>query len=356
MSSFFTISLLHWNRTVNSRQMPWKGVKDPYKIWLSEIILQQTRVEQGRDYYHRFIEAFPTITQLADAADDKVFKLWEGLGYYTRCRNLLATARFIAYERMGKFPEAYKDILDLKGVGPYTASAIASFAYSLPHAVVDGNVVRILSRVFGIASPVNDPATVKLFLHLADDLLAKDHPAEYNQAIMDFGAMVCKPRQPFCDQCPLQADCEAFRHGWVDRLPVKAPRPEKRKRYLHYILFHHNGNIYCRKRVSRDIWQNLFEFYLVESDRLFSGKKLLSSPHFKEMLKGNTYCLIYTSPVYKQQLTHQDLSGRFIEIRVDHKPEGMEDFIPIPGNKLSSLAMPRFILSYLHEKNVNLNT
>jgi len=355
MLPFFTKLLLQWNRTNNNRQMPWKGEKDPYKVWLSEIILQQTRVEQGRDYYQRFIEAFPTVNSLADAPDDTVFKLWEGLGYYTRCRNLLASARFIAYERKGQFPENYEDILALKGVGPYTASAIASFAFSLPHAVIDGNVIRVLSRVFGIAAPLKNPGTADLYTVLADELLDKNNPAEYNQAIMDFGAVVCKPRQPLCQTCPLKADCEAFKHGWVDLLPVKTQKPEKRKRFFHYLIFHHNGKVYCRKRQGKDIWHNLFEFFLYESDKLHTGKKLLTTPFFKEMMKGSSYRLLSDSTVFKQQLTHQDLSGRFVEIEVDHKPGSMEDFIPVPGNKLSTLAMPRFILSYLNEKNVNLN-
>lgn len=355
MSSFFTNSLLLWNQAVNRREMPWKGEKDPYKVWLSEIILQQTRVEQGRDYYERFIAAFPNINALANAPDDTVFKLWEGLGYYTRCRNLLASARFIAYQLKGKFPDQYNDILKLKGVGPYTAAAIASFAFSLPHAVIDGNVVRVLSRVFGIAAPISDPAAAKLFCTLADELLDRKNPAVYNQAIMDFGAVVCKPRQPLCGTCPLQPDCEAFKIGWVDKLPVRVAKPEKRKRYLHYILFHHDGKVYCRKREAKDIWQNLFEFYLHESKRLLSSRKLLSAPFFTEMLQGGNYKLLYISPVFKQQLTHQQLSGRFIEIEVDRKPEGLDGYLAVDENRLSALAMPRFILSYLHEKNVNLS-
>jgi len=356
MPSFFTISLLHWNRTVNNRKMPWKGEKDPYKVWLSEIILQQTRVEQGRDYYERFIQSFPTVTALAEAPDDAVFKLWEGLGYYTRCRNLLASARFIAYELKGIFPQTYEDILNLKGVGPYTAAAIASFAYGLPHAVIDGNVIRVISRIFGIAAPLKESGSAQIYKMLADELLDKSNPAEYNQAIMDFGALVCKPRQPLCVTCPLQTDCEAYRNGWVDQLPVKSAPLEKRKRYLHYLVFHYNGKVYCRKREGKDIWQNLFEFYLYESKKLLSARKLESTPFFTEMLQGINYRIHYISPVYKQQLTHQQLSGRFFEIIVDHKPAGMEGFIAIEENRISTLAMPRFILSYLHEKNVNLNT
>jgi A/G-specific adenine glycosylase len=167
--------------------------------------------------------------------------------------------------------------------------------------------------------------------------------------------VVCKPRLPLCHTCPLQADCEAFIHGWVDLLPVKTPKPEKRKRFFHYLIFHHNGKVYCRKRQEKDIWQNLFEFYLYESDRLLTGKKLLNTSFFKEMMQGGSYRLLSDSPVYKQQLTHQDLSGRFIEIEVDHLPGPIKDYIPVAENRLSSLAMPRFILSYLHEKNVNLN-
>lgn len=335
--------------------MPWKGEKDPYKVWLSEIILQQTRVEQGLDYYHRFVDTFPTVTLLADAPDEKVFKLWEGLGYYTRCRNLLASARFIAYELKGKFPDNYNDILSLRGVGPYTAAAIASFAFSLPHAVIDGNVIRVLSRVFGIAASLKDPSTVKLYTKLADELLDKSNPSVYNQAIMDFGAVVCKPRQPLCLACPLNADCEAYKQGRVDQLPVKATRPQKKKRFFHYLIFHHNGKVYCRKREGKDIWQNLFEFFPFESDGLLTADQLLSAPFFKEMMKGYPYRLLFASNTYKQQLTHQELTGRFIEIMVDRKPEGMKDFIAVTPNGLSSLAMPRFILSYLHEKNVNLN-
>jgi len=336
--------------------MPWKGEKDPYKVWLSEIILQQTRVEQGRDYYERFIQSFPTVTALAEAPDDAVFKLWEGLGYYTRCRNLLASARFIAYELKGIFPQTYEDILNLKGVGPYTAAAIASFAYGLPHAVIDGNVIRVISRIFGIAAPLKESGSAQIYKMLADELLDKSNPAEYNQAIMDFGALVCKPRQPLCQTCPLQTDCEAYRNGWVEQLPVKSAPLEKRKRYLHYLVFHYNGKVYCRKREGKDIWQNLFEFYLYESKKLLSARKLESAPFFTEMLEGINYRIHYISPVYKQQLTHQQLSGRFFEIIVDDKPAGMEGFIAIEENRISTLAMPRFILSYLHEKNVNLNT
>jgi A/G-specific adenine glycosylase len=196
MKPDFTKKLMKWNQSSNNRAMPWKGEKDPYKIWLSEIILQQTRVEQGLGYYERFVKKFPTIKHLAKAPEQEVFKLWEGLGYYTRCKNLIATATFISKEKKGKFPDDYESILSLKGVGPYTAAAIASFAYNLPHAVIDGNVFRVLSRYFGISTPVDTAAGKKMYALLAKELLDKDEPGLYNQAIMDFGAVVCKPLQP----------------------------------------------------------------------------------------------------------------------------------------------------------------
>lgn len=216
----FAQALLQWHRHHNVRAMPWKGEKDPYRIWLSEIMLQQTRVEQGLPYYEKFIAAFPTIRHLAAAPDQQVFKLWEGLGYYSRCRNLLATARYIAHERDGAFPATYNEILALKGVGGYTAAAIASFAYNLPHAVLDGNVYRVLARIHGMDTPTDSAEGKKLFSELAQQQLPKEEPAAYNQAIMDFGATVCKP-MPECRACFFASHCRAFEEGKQLQLPVK---------------------------------------------------------------------------------------------------------------------------------------
>ena len=217
----FSKRLLEWNQRNNKREMPWKGEKDPYKIWLSEIILQQTRVEQGLKYYNNFIKAFPDVQALAKTQDAKIFKLWEGLGYYSRCRNLIASARFIAKERKGKFPGTYDDIKSLKGVGPYTAAAIASFAFNLPYAVVDGNVFRVLARVFGINKPIDSAEGKTFFNELATELLDKKQPGLYNQAIMDFGAVVCKPALPLCTKCIIKKNCFAFLNNKVNELPVK---------------------------------------------------------------------------------------------------------------------------------------
>ncbi|MGL6267505.1 MAG: A/G-specific adenine glycosylase, partial [Chitinophagaceae bacterium] len=215
---------MDWHKVKNTRQMPWKGEKDPYKIWLSEIILQQTRVEQGWDYYNRFIDAFPSVNDLANAPDQVVFKLWEGLGYYARCRNLLHTARTISTEYKGSFPETYDEIITLKGIGPYTAAAISSFAFGLPYAVVDGNVLRVLSRVFGIQDPIDGKKGKDALTDMAEKLLDKKSPGLYNQAIMDFGAVICKPALPLCDTCPVQRVCVAHKKRLVDKLPVKSQK------------------------------------------------------------------------------------------------------------------------------------
>jgi A/G-specific adenine glycosylase len=349
MSIFFAEGLIRWNRARNRREMPWKGEKDPYKIWISEIILQQTRVEQGWAYYERFISSFPTVKDLAEAPEDQVFKHWEGLGYYTRCRNLIASAKYI-HTNGGCFPDTYEEIARLKGIGPYTAAAIASFAFNLPYAVVDGNVIRVLSRVFGIDAPVDEGSTRKVFSKLASNLLDKEKPAEYNQAIMDFGATVCKPKSPECGICPFLNECQAFRLQLVDKLPNKQKKPAKRKRYFHYLIIDHNGDLYLRKRKGKDIWQNLFEFCLYESDRLLDADEFVKTEFFREKLGATHYNMIHVSPAVKQQLTHQELNGRFFRIRVKSKPRGLDEYASVPENEISKLAMPRFILSYLHEK------
>src|ERR1700743_845026 len=217
----FTQILLKWHKHKNDRKMPWKGEKNPYRIWLSEVILQQTRVEQGWAYYEKFINAFPTVHELAAAGEQKVFKLWEGLGYYSRCRNLIATAKTIDSVYEGRFPAVYSEILALKGIGPYAAAAIASFAFNLPHAVVDGNVTRVLSRYFGDSTPIDTTAGKKLYSNLADALLDRERADLYNQAIMDFGATICLPRNPLCADCVQRSGCQALQKGLIAQLPVK---------------------------------------------------------------------------------------------------------------------------------------
>lgn len=345
---YFTKRLLQWNSKQNKRIMPWKGEKDPYKIWLSEIILQQTRVEQGRAYYDRFVSAFPNIKKLAAAPDEKVFKLWEGLGYYTRCKNLIATAKFITRERQGKFPDTYDDILSLKGIGPYTAAAIASFAFNLPYAVVDGNVFRVLSRFFGIDTPTDSKAGKEVFTELAKELLDNKQPGIYNQAIMDFGAVICKPQNPLCNSCSLKTRCTALLQGRVDMLPVKTGRLIKKQRWLYYLIVSFNGKIYVRKRGLNQIWENLYEFVLLETGRALSFEEIKRSELFKNITGKTKAEILDISEIYKQQLTHQTIQGNFIQVKVNSEPP-LRDYKAVTYKQLNKLPFPRFITGYLAE-------
>ncbi len=345
---FFTKKLLNWNLKFNKRLMPWKGEKDPYKIWLSEIILQQTRVEQGWNYYKRFIKSFPNIDKLAQAPEEKIFKLWEGLGYYTRCKNLIATAKFIAQQRAGKFPETYNDILALKGVGPYTAAAIGSFAFNLPHAVIDGNVFRVLSRFFGIDTAIDITTGKILFTTLAQELLNKKQPGIYNQAIMDFGAIICKPKNPLCAECPLKARCIAFKQGKINSLPVKFGKIIKKNRWFYYLIVEQNGKIYVRKRGAKDIWENLYEFILIEEEKLLTLQQLKQNALFKAIKVKSIIEVKQGSKIYKQQLTHQTIQGRFIKVKIEN-PLTLKDYKPVTYNDLHKLPFPKFITGYLAE-------
>ena len=345
---YFTKQLLQWNKMQNKRAMPWKGEKDPYKIWLSEIILQQTRVDQGWAYYDRFVSTFSNIKKLAAAPEEKVFKLWEGLGYYTRCKNLIATAKFIANEKQGKFPDSYEEILSLKGVGPYTAAAIASFAFNLPHAVVDGNVFRVLSRFFGIDTPTDSTNGKKLFTALAETLLDQKIPGIYNQAIMDFGAVICKPQNPLCSACPLKTRCTALLEGKVDVLPVKTGKLIKKQRWLYYLVVAYNGKIYVRKRGAKEIWENLYEFVLLETDKVFSLEEIKNSKFFRNIVGKNKAAILHISKMYKQQLTHQTIHGNFIQLKVNNEPS-LADYKAVTQKQLIKLPFPKFITGYLAE-------
>lgn len=328
--------------------MPWKGEKDPYKIWLSEIILQQTRVEQGLEYYNNFILTFPTIHDLANAPDQKVFKLWEGLGYYSRCKNLLATARIISQELKGEFPDNYEDIKALKGIGPYTASAISSFAFNLPYAVVDGNVYRVLSRYFGINTPVDTSDGKRIYNELATALLDKKQPGIYNQAIMDFGALICKPQQPLCSMCVQKMECEAFRHGVVNELPVKEKVLKKRTRWFYYFIIEWNNRFYIRKRSGKDIWENLYEFNLVERESAMNDdpkylKKLAAD------ISGSKATVNYVSGEYRQQLSHQIIIGRFITLTLQTPAKKLDEYEAVSVDELRNYAFPAFINNFLLE-------
>lgn len=353
MNQLFTKHLLKWHFEENVRKMPWKGEKDPYKIWLSEIILQQTRVEQGLAYYNKFIHTYPSIHQLADASEEEVFKLWEGLGYYSRCKNLIATAILISTRFNGIFPNTYEEIKALKGIGPYTAAAVASFAYNLPYAVVDGNVVRCLSRYFGIFTPVDNPKGKKIFSHLADNLLDKEQPALYNQAIMDFGAVICKPKMPLCPICVQRHECYAYQHNVISRLPVKEKSLEKKIRWFYYFIFTYNGLVFIRKRSTKDIWENLYEFVLKENDRPLPLHQPSSVQALVANVLGNEHFKIQqVSAEYRQQLTHQTINGQFITATILSPSKYLNGYKTVGLNEMHKYPFPKFITTFLLEKSI----
>jgi A/G-specific adenine glycosylase len=346
LKKYFTRQLTAWHATDNDRSLPWKNEKDPYKIWLSEVILQQTRAQQGLPYYLRFIEAFPTIKDMAAAEDEKVFRLWQGLGYYNRCKNMLATARYIVKELSGKFPATYEQLLQLKGIGPYTAAAIASFAFGLPHAVVDGNVYRVLSRFFRIEMPFDITEGKKAFTQLAGELLDTTDSAAYNQAIMDLGATVCSPTIPSCDICPLQKKCVAHDLDLIGLLPVRSKKIVIRNRYFNYLLLRWRDTIWIHKRSASDIWENLHEPYLIETKEFIDKQSFI-----KDYLNWNSN-ISPASAAYsgssKQRLTHQLIETHFYTIDLLKKP-AIEDkegkWVNI--SELSKLAFPKTVVSFL---------
>lgn len=344
----FTARLLAWHKEHNTRQMPWKGEKDPYRIWISEIILQQTRVEQGLKYYKRFIHSYPKITDLAAADEKEIFKLWEGLGYYSRCRNLIASAKFISTQKGGSFPSTYEEISNLKGVGPYTAAAISSFAFDLPFAVVDGNVYRVLSRVFGIFTPIDSTEGKKEFKLLADKLLDRNEPGEYNQAIMDFGAVICKPA-PLCTQCVFRETCYAFQEDCITELPVKKKKAPVKNRWFYYLVLKYRGKMAVRQRIAKDIWQQLYEFPLVEMNGEAEPDQILSAAEKSGILPRKNYKVSSISPVVRQQLSHQLITGRFIEVDLQQAPPPGREWQWLSQEEVAELAFPRIISAYIRD-------
>jgi A/G-specific adenine glycosylase len=321
---------------IYKRPLPWRETKNPYFIWLSEIILQQTRVDQGMAYYFKFIEAFPSVFDLANADEQYVLNLWQGLGYYSRARNLHRTAKQIVEEFDGNFPDSYEGLLKLKGVGPYTAAAIASFAFDLPHAVLDGNVFRVLSRLHNWDVPINSTQGKKDFEKFSDELLDKENPGLFNQAMMEFGALHCKPTQPLCHECPLTIYCLAFNEKTVGSLPVKLKKQSVRKRYFVFELIQpKNGWILLEKRNEKDIWQHLYQFPLKE----------FNSPEEKDLYLSNKNPH-FQSKEYKHILSHQQLFCSFVAINPSENDAGELvhltdlDQYPIPR------AIDRFLEDY----------
>ena len=309
MEKEFARLLIEWYHE-HKRDLPWRNTNDPYLIWISEIILQQTRVAQGYAYYQRFIERFPNLESLAAAEENEVLKYWQGLGYYSRARNLHQAAISVN----GVFPVRYEDILKLKGVGIYTAAAICSFAYNQPHAVVDGNVYRVLSRFFGVNEPIDSGKGKKIFASLAHDLLDKIQPALYNQAIMDFGALQCTPLSPDCTVCPFKNRCFAFNHNMVSSLPIKQNKTKTSERFFYYLLIRDNGNIYLNKRTENDIWKNLYELPLIESNTALAVDDFIRKQEFASIFKEDSVVNVRLLNKTKHVLSHRIIYADFYEL------------------------------------------
>ena len=342
----FTSDLLAWDASSNLRKMPWKGEKDPYKIWLSEVILQQTRVDQGLVYYEKFILAFPDVYSLARASEEQLMKMWEGLGYYNRCRNLHSAAKYISNELGGIFPRSFEHLMGLKGVGEYTAAAIASFAYNEPHAVVDGNVYRVLSRVFGVSDAIDSTTGRKVFKQLAGELIDTNQAGRYNQAIMDHGATICKPALPLCDDCPFQKYCVAFQTQELTRFPVKSKKTLVKNRWFYYVIIENGGKIFLTRRTGKDIWSGLYEFYLVERTSETDSNDLVAEIQKRFRIQPSQIAVKKISPVMDQKLTHQRIRGQFIRMTVENFPsEGEGQFVS--RDELYKYPFPSFINEYI---------
>ncbi len=338
------------------RPMPWKAEKDAYKVWLSEIILQQTRVEQGLPYYLKFTETYPTVRHLAQAPADDVMKLWQGLGYYSRARNLHAAAKYIDAELDGKFPDNYEALLLLKGVGEYTAAAISSFVFNEPRAVLDGNVYRVLARYFGIQTPIDSPIAKREFGVLANELIAQQRPGIYNQAIMDFGATLCKPAQPLCGTCPLAAKCVAKKENLQDKLPIKAGKIKQRERFFHYFVIDAHGQSVVEQRTGKDIWQELYQFPMLEAEEILQPESDAIATFLQELTQDAKWQLTRQKGPYTQKLTHQKINAVFIEIAVAEKLNLTDTrFKTTEREKLNNFAFPKIIDCYLKDNRLYLS-
>lgn len=337
----FSEKLIAWYDQ-NKRDLPWRKTTDPYKIWLSEIILQQTRVDQGQSYFNKFIESYPNIHSLAQSSEKEVLKLWQGLGYYSRARNLHFTAKYISSQLNGKFPTDHKDILNLKGVGEYTAAAISSFAYKEPYAVVDGNVYRVLSRIFGIQSAIDSSEGKKLFKKLASELIDIKNPDTFNQAIMEFGALQCSPKKPNCETCPFRLECFALTNNLISKLPKKDKKIKKRNRYFNYLVIINNDNIYLNERTQKDIWQGLFDFPVLETKETTPSFNSIKEEfsHLKLTLKSK-------SLEYKHILSHQKIYAIFWLVCNENPEKINSKFNKIPLKEINNYPVPKLIDNYI---------
>ncbi len=348
LMSPITRHLLNWYRA-NKRDLPWRGITDPYLIWVSEIILQQTRVAQGWDYYTRFTRRFPNVHSLAAASEEEVLKIWQGLGYYSRARNMHAAALDITNRFKGKFPTRYQEILSLKGVGEYTAAAISSIAFNKPYAAVDGNVLRVFARLFAIEESIHAVKGKRVITEIVQSLLPPEDPASFNQAVMDFGALVCTPLQPECIDCPLQGSCMAYARNEVANFPVTRKKTKARKRYFNYFYIVDNGFTYITRREEQDIWKNLYEFPLVETPLPIDINQLAGNKGFRELFVDTPQMTIEPPSSLKHVLSHQIIHACFYRVKPleEHPFNAPEHFIRVPHDQLEHYPVSRLIGKYL---------
>lgn len=343
----FSQLLVEWYR-VNKRDLPWRETTNPYFIWVSEVILQQTRVAQGIGYYNSFTEAFPTVFDLAKADIDEVLKVWQGLGYYSRARNMHTTAKELVANHGGRFPSTYSELIKLKGVGDYTASAIAAFAFKEPVAAIDGNVYRIFARLFDVATPIDTAQGKKELRAIAYAMLDTHAPDVYNQAIMDFGGTVCMPKKPHCLCCPAMELCAAFRNRRVDLLPVKAKKVKQRNRYFTYVVPFSKGVTFISKRSKNDIWQSLYEFPLIETDSQLSVEQITSTNEWQGLFGSQQVEIVFFSEPQKYVLSHQHLYTRFIIVRMnDDDFYGSSEYQKVSVDEVGRYSTSRLIENFL---------
>jgi A/G-specific adenine glycosylase len=349
----FAKVLIDWYEK-NMRDLPWRKTQDPYRIWLSEVILQQTRISQGLSYYLKFVDAFPDVYRLADASEQEILKLWQGLGYYSRARNMHNTAKTIVTDFNGFFPEKSEELIKLKGIGSYTAAAVASLAFGEISAVVDGNVIRLLSRIRGIRTPMNSASARKEISGVAMELIDRKRPGIFNQALMEFGALYCKPKNPNCENCVFNSECQALRMGLVSEIPMKINRLMPKKRYFNYLVVSTNDRwLYLKKRTRKDIWQNLYDFPVIEANKRVSNKKILEE--ITLLFDRNETREIKVFPTeYKHVLTHQVIFARFYSIKLTmENPARFLDSelgrktVRVNFDKLQDYPVPRLIENFL---------
>ncbi len=351
---FFTEQIISYSYLVD-RDLPWKKDNNPYFIWISEIILQQTRVQQGIPYFKRFVERFPSLNILAEASEDEVIKLWQGLGYYSRARNLHATAKEIKANYSSQFPEDFSELIKLKGIGNYTAAAISSFAFNKPYAVVDGNVYRVLSRYFALEENYHSSKGKSFYQNLAQTLIDHNNPGRYNQAIMDFGALVCKPQSPLCHECSIKIHCKAYARKAIANYPLTKTKTKKKQRFFNYFVIEDDHNqLILRRRNKEDIWKSLFDFPGLES----SIDSILTHQEIKrfvlEEFNIKQFSSMVSSKEYKQTLSHQIIQSKFFHLKIQQHFEQQTPYVLTNTKKLINFAFPKTIDCYLRDNYINL--